>query len=365
MSQNLAANTPIKYSLRLVELLYNETIYTKVTNTNYEGSIKDSGDRVRVRTLGKLTLRDYEKGTTLVAEDLNPTYEDLIIDQEKYFKFRVDDIDKIQNDVDTIDEYAQTSKSDMQAVVDTDILIYMRKNVHGDNAIGTNYSTGTISVTSAGAVTGAGTTFTAAMVGGFLTFDGGVNYYYVDSYSSATSIGIKDQGSTSYTGATLAVANSEAYVINAATAVGVTKSNVYKQIVDLGVKLGKKLTPKTGRFLIVNSEMEGIIRQAPEFIPAVGSAYDDVVKGANVGRIGGFDVYLSELVDGNNTTGYWFIAGTREFCAMAMQIMKVNIIDSAQSENSFMTTCKGLLVWGRKVFAGNRGRGAVLRATLS
>lgn len=92
MTQSLAANTPIKYSLKLVELLYNETIYTKVTNTNYEGQIKSEGDRVRVRTLGKLTLSPYTKGTTLVGQELAPTYEDLIIDKQYYFKFEVDDI---------------------------------------------------------------------------------------------------------------------------------------------------------------------------------------------------------------------------------------------------------------------------------
>jgi len=89
---DLSANTPIKFSLKLVELLYNETIYPKVTNTNYEGEIRNEGDKVRVRTLGKITLSDYAKGTTLVAQDLTPSYEDLNIDQMKYFKFEVDDV---------------------------------------------------------------------------------------------------------------------------------------------------------------------------------------------------------------------------------------------------------------------------------
>jgi hypothetical protein len=92
MANNLAANTPIKYSLKLIELLYNETIYPKVTNTNYEGEIRNEGDRVRVRTLGKITLSAYAKGTTLVAQDLTPTSEDLIVDQMYYFKFEVDDV---------------------------------------------------------------------------------------------------------------------------------------------------------------------------------------------------------------------------------------------------------------------------------
>ena len=366
MTQSLAANTPIKYSLKLVELLYNETIYTKVTNTKYEGEIKNEGDRVRVRTLGKLSLSTYTKGMTLVAQELAPSYEDLIVDQQKYFKFQVDDIDKLQNDIDTINEYAMTSKRDMQEVLDADILDYMRKNVHGDNVLGNTYSTGTASIAATtGVVTGSGTTFTAAMVGGYFKIAAmtGEDYYLVTAFTSTTSITVKDLDGVAYTGG--AYGTSSAYVINAATATAVTKSNVYKQLVDLRTVLGKRLTPKDGRFIVVNSEFEGVLLQAPEFIPAVGQAYDSAVKGANIGRIAGFDVYTSELVAGDNSTGYWFVAGTRDFCAMALQIMKVSTVTSDQDPTSFMTTVKGLLTWGRKVFAGNRGRGAVLRATLS
>ena len=364
MANNLAANTPIKYSLKLVELLYNETIYTKVTNTNYEGEIRQSGDRVRVRTLGKLTLSAYTKNLTLVAQDLAPTDEDLIVDQQYYFKFIVDDIDKIQNDVDTINEYASISKRDMQELLDTDILTYMRKNVNGLNATGTQYSTGTINIAATtGVVTGAAATFTAAMVGGYLSHDSGATFYLVSAYTSASEITITDLDGVGYSG--IATGTGSSYIINAATAVAVTKSNIYEKIVDLRTALGQRLTPKQGRFLVVNSEFEGALLQAPEFIPAVGSAYDDVVKGARIGRIAGFDVYPSELINGNNTTGYWYVAGTRDFCAMALQITKTSMLPSSQDPNSFVTTCKGLLVWGRKVFEGNRGRGAVLRATIS
>lgn len=364
VANNLSANTPIKYSLKLVSLLYNETIYTKVTNTDYEGEIRNEGDRVRVRTLGKLTLSAYTKGMSLVAQDLAPSYEDLIVDQQQYFKFIVDDIDKLQNDVDTINMYAQTSKRDMQTLLDTDILSYMRKNVDGDNAVGgTAYATGTVTVAvTTGAVTGSSTTFTAAMVGGYFKATGHTTRYLVTAFASGTSITITDLSGTGYTGG--AISGGTAFSINAATALALTKSNVYAQLVNLRTKLGNKLTPKDGRFIVVNSEFEGILLQAPEFIPAVQSAYEDVVKGARIGRIAGFEVYTSELIDGNNTTGWWFVAGTKDFCAMALQIMKVNIVSSDQDPNSFVTTCKGLLVWGRKVFDGNRGRGAVLRATI-
>ena len=364
MANNLAAFTPIKFSLKLVEVLYNETIYNLISNTKYEGEIKNAGDRVRVRTAGRIALSTYTKNMTLVAQDLNPVDEDLIIDQQKYFKFVVDDIDKIQNDVDAIAEYAQNAKMDMAEVLDADLLSYARKNVDGRNALGTSYSTGTVAVAvTTGVVTGTGTTFTAAMVGGYLTFDAGVSYYLVTAFASGTSITITDLDGVGYSGG--AIGGGTSYVINAATPIALTSANVYQYLVQLSTVMSQRLTPRVGRFIVVNAAFEGIVRQASQFIPAVESAYNNVVKEGKIGRIANFDVIFSELIDGNNTTGYWFYAGTTDHMAFASQIMKVSVLPSESDPNTFVSTCKGLLVWGRKVFAGNRGRGAVLRATIA
>lgn len=362
MTQSLAAFTPIKYSLKTVELLYNETLYPMITNTMYEGAIKDSGDRVRVRTAAKITLSTYTKGMTLVKQDLNPTYEDLIIDHQKYFAFLVDDVDKMQNDIEAITEYAKNTKRDMAQVIDTDLLSYMRKNVKGLNAVGTDYSTGTVAVAvTTGVVTGSGTTFTAGMVGGFFrasTHPTG-KYYLVTAYTSSTSITITDLDGIAYTGG--AVTAGDTYIIKAATPVTLTKSNVYQYLVSLRTVLSQALTPEADRFLVVNAQFEGLLLQAPEFIPAVIPAYNDVVVNGKIGRIAGFTVYSNELIDGNNTTGFWAVAGTKTFTAFAAQIMKTSVVPSEMDPNSFTATCKGLLVYGRKVFEGNRGYGATLR----
>lgn len=364
MANSLASFTPVKYSLKLVELLYNDTIYTSVTNTSHEGEIKNAGDRVRIRTAAKITLSAYTKGMTLVAQDLNPTDEDLIIDQLNYFKFIVDDVDKIQNDIDTINTYAMGAKMSMSELIDTNILDYARKNVHGANAVGTDYSTGTVAVaTGTGVVTGTGTTFTAAMVGGYFTADAGVTWFLVTAYTSATSITILDLDGVAYTGGT--VAGGTSYEINAATAIALTKSNVYQYLVQLGTVMSQQLTPREGRFIVVNAAFEGILRQAPEFIPAVESAYNEVVKKGMIGKIAGFEVFFSELVAGNNTTGFWFWAGTKGFMSFAAQILKTSVIPSESDPNTFVSTAKGLLVFGRKVCEGDRGRGAVLRGTIA
>lgn len=361
MSQSLAAFTPIKYSLKVVELLYNDTLYPSITNTKYEGMIKDSGDRVRVRTAAKITLSAYTKGMTLVKQELNPTYEDLLIDQNYYFSFGVDDVDKMQNDIDAITEYASNSKRDMSTLIDTDILAYGRKNVYFSNVVGTNYSTGTISIAATtGVVTGSGTTFTSAMVGGILKASTLSKGYLVTAYSSATSITIKDQGdNTVYTGG--AVTPSDTYVIYGATHKASTKATIYYDLVDLSTAMSANLAPRDGRWIVVNSAVEGLLRKAPEFIPAVSSAYSNVVEKGMIGSIAGFKVYFSELVDGNATTGYWVLAGTGDFMAFATQISKVSVVPSESDPSSFVSTCKGLLVWGRKVFEGTRAKGGALR----
>lgn len=364
MTQNLTPFTPKKYSLKTVELLWNETLYTQIANTDYEGEIKKAGDRVVVRTAQKLVLSAYTKGMTLTSQDLNPSSEEMIIDQQYYFKFIVDDVDKMQNDIDAINTHSTNSKRDISELIDTNILAYAWTQVAGLNALGTAYATGTVTVTTGtGAVVGSSTVWTAAMVGGAFKAVGQTAYYRVATFTDATHITIIDLNSAAYTGG--AVSGGTAYTIQAATALAVTKSNVYSQLVAIKTALSQRLTPRTGRFIVVNAQMEGIILQAPEFIPAVGDAYANAVKQGMIGKIAGFDVYYSELVPGDNTNGYYFIAGDKAFLAFAMQILEVVVIPSSIDPNSFVSTCKGLVTWGRKVFEGNRGRGAYLRATLA
>jgi hypothetical protein len=360
----MAAFTPVKYSLKLVELLYNDTLYPSITNTTYEGAIKDSGDRVRVRTAGKIALSAYTKGMQLVKQELTPTTEDLVIDKQFYFSFGVDDIDKMQNDIPAITEYAKNTKNDMEDLLDVDILSYMAQNVNSANMIGTAYATGTVEIAATtGVVTGTGTTFVAGHVGGIFTAAGLTGSYLVVSRASNTSITIRDLDGEGYSGG--AIAATATFSIAGAVALALTKSNVYQYIIALRTALGKSLSPKDDRFLVVNSQFEGLLLQAPEFIPAVQSAYEGAVQKGLIGMIGGFKVYTTENIAGDNTTGYWFVAGNKTYCSIAVQILKTSVIPSEMSEDSFITTCKGLLVWGRKVFAGNRGHGAVLRGTLA
>lgn len=367
MANQLSAFIPKKYSLKLISKLWNETLYSKVTNSDYEGEIKDSGDRVVVRTEQDITLSTYTKGMTLVAQDLTPISEELVVDQQYYFKFVVDDIDKMQNDIKTIDRHSDNGRKQYSKKIDQDIFTYASREALGDNYVGTDYSTGTVTVTvTTGAVVGVGTTFTVGMVGMPFKAVGHTKYYTIKTFTSVTAITICDQGtfdSPVYTGG--AIGGGTAYTIKAATALAITKANFYQHLCTLGQVLDTSLCPQEGRWLTMNGRAKAIARQMPEFIPAVDKAYGNVVINAQIGEVAGFMVHQTELIAGDNTTGFFLIAGDKGFIAFAMAILKVGIVPSENDPNSFVNTCKGLLVWGRKVFDGTRPRGAVMRATFS
>jgi hypothetical protein len=68
-----------------------------VINTDFEGEIRAFGDRVHVHSFADLTIGDYVKNTTTINyELLNDSRVTLVIDQSKYFAFRVDDVDQAQ-----------------------------------------------------------------------------------------------------------------------------------------------------------------------------------------------------------------------------------------------------------------------------
>lgn len=68
-----------------------------IINTDYEGDIAQAGDTVKITTLGDVTVSDYTKDSDIAApETLTDAQLTLLIDQQKYFNFQVDDVDKRQ-----------------------------------------------------------------------------------------------------------------------------------------------------------------------------------------------------------------------------------------------------------------------------
>lgn len=97
-------------------------MFGDIANTDYEGEIKEMGDKVIIRTVPSLTIRNYVKGQGLISEQPESANVELLIDQGKYFSFAANDVDKVQSDLQLIDMWSKDASEQLKIVVDTDIL---------------------------------------------------------------------------------------------------------------------------------------------------------------------------------------------------------------------------------------------------
>jgi len=90
---------PELWSKRLLRALEKAHVYggAAIINRDYEGEIRQGGDTVHIGLLGEITIKDYDRTQPIDApEVLSTTDQTLLIDQEKYYNFKVDDIDAAQ-----------------------------------------------------------------------------------------------------------------------------------------------------------------------------------------------------------------------------------------------------------------------------
>ncbi len=77
---------PVIWSSKLQEKFYLSTVFGSITNTTYEGEIKNQGDTVVIRATPDIAINDYEKGQKLNYERPESTAIEMTIDYAKYSK---------------------------------------------------------------------------------------------------------------------------------------------------------------------------------------------------------------------------------------------------------------------------------------
>ncbi len=88
---------PTVWSESLLRAL--DKAYVGIANCNreFEGDIREKGDKVRICGLESVKIGNYTKNQNLQApETLSDTCKELTIDQAKYFNFQIDDVDLAQ-----------------------------------------------------------------------------------------------------------------------------------------------------------------------------------------------------------------------------------------------------------------------------
>lgn len=112
---------PALWSARLLAHLDKNLVLGNLVNRDYEGEIKNMGDRVKINQIADVTIKDYVKGTDLVYDDTDGTPTELVIDQQKYFALKVNDVDAAQANIDLMDRSLERASYALRDVIDQHI----------------------------------------------------------------------------------------------------------------------------------------------------------------------------------------------------------------------------------------------------
>ena len=347
------------FSSRLIKEIYDINLIDSIVNRDYEGEINSVGSKLNILNIARITEKTYT-GSNLSVDDLFENNSTLVIDQWKSFYWREKTIDKWLSYIKSPHSTVVTQKADERARNMDLFALGFYADVAAGNRVGTDETTGTVTVdVTTGVVTGSGTAFTAAMVGRGFKATGHTKWYRIKTYTSSTSIVIEDDlddVASVYTGG--AISAGATYTIEAVTAEQITTSNLLQKIsalklkLDIAERLGKSTVPSTDRWLVLPPEFENLVTRASGIVLHVPEVYDDLIKKGMIGMLLGFKLFTSNRLTGNNTDGFRVLAGHSNWMTFAEKILEATIEEDLIG--NFGTAFKDLFVYGAKVTDSRR-----------
>jgi len=298
---------PEIWSGKLIEKFYAATVLAAISNTDYEGEIKAHGDKVNIRTKPTVTIRDYLAGGDLTVERPVGTVVVLNIDQGKYFNTMLDDVMKIQSDVNNMSLWSDDAAQQMKITIDTAVLL--------------------------GILNGATATTNRGATAGF--------------YSANINLGV--------TGTPLTVvANSPA----------AGQVDVLDVLLRLGQVLDERNIPEAGRWVIIPTWMSTLIKKSELRQAYMSGDSVTMIRNGRIGMVDRFTVYVSNLLPNGVAGGlaageYAIYAGHAHGLTFASQMTNM---ETLRSERTFGQILRGLQVYGYKVVDGTALAQAIVLA---
>ncbi len=336
------------FAARVLQYYFQTTVTPVITNREFEGEIKDRLTKLNIGTLGGVTLKNFT-GSDMTADDPTESIAVLSTDQAKSWYFKIHSLAELESFIKNPQgSLLDDLKGQLREAIDAYTLGLWSDAASG-NWVGTSYTTGTVEITvTTGAVVGAGTTFTSAMVGKPFKAAGHTSWYRVKTYTDATHIVIEDDSddlTSAYTGG--AIGAGATYEIQANSAVQITKSNIYEYIFKLKTALDKRKVPLDNRWIVMPADLFNLLPQAPEVIQPIGNVYEEVVNRGYMGMVGGFKAYSNEQIAGDAVNGYKVMAGRTSGITFATAMTETEV--EPFLKGNFGKAYKGLEVYGAKV----------------
>jgi N4-gp56 family major capsid protein len=131
---------PTIWAATLLDTLKKNLVYgaAGVVNRDYEGEIRNAGTSVKITSLSDPTVGTYTKDTDITIQALTDATRSLTIDQNKYFAFEVDDLDRAQsqNGGAIANQAAVQAAYKLRDTADSVIATAMKTDVLAGNALG-------------------------------------------------------------------------------------------------------------------------------------------------------------------------------------------------------------------------------------
>jgi hypothetical protein len=118
----------------MVAALYAHTCLSEISNTDYEGEIKEKGDTVKIRVTPHITIRDYDASIDLESDEPARNMVELLINKGKYFNFPANYVDVKQSDIDYVDRFAESGGKDMKVAIEKDVFAAIYADAASANA---------------------------------------------------------------------------------------------------------------------------------------------------------------------------------------------------------------------------------------
>ena len=110
---------PTIWSERLYQELGKKYIAASHCLRDYEGEIKEKGNKVKICGVDMIEVRDYTRNVNMSAPQvLGENARELVINQAKYFNFQVDDVDRMQAVPHLMDAAIQLAAKNLADVAD-------------------------------------------------------------------------------------------------------------------------------------------------------------------------------------------------------------------------------------------------------
>ena len=137
-SNSYSAFIPEIWSQKLNSMLQKECVMLQCVNRNWEGEIKNQGDSVKIITPAAVSVATVGSGN-ITYDELEPTATDLIIDQKKFFAFKINDVAQVQSNTDIMEAHLENAKKAIEEVQDA-YLLSQHAYVDSANVVGSDSS---------------------------------------------------------------------------------------------------------------------------------------------------------------------------------------------------------------------------------